>query len=392
MDIHAVSYEAHDVTKFLDQSPPLGATKGPDGVLRREVAAQAATPREIEALRRTVDKRTANAAHRLDPAQSWLETALHGARVYVSSQDRNLRYLAISKPMFGLRAEQIIGRTDEEILPAEDRGPMVVLKRAVIAENHAQDAEIRMTEGGTQRWYDFHVEPLHDHKGEVVGVSSAAVDITSRKEGEVHLRLLMRELTHRSKNLLAVIQAMARRTARHAGSIDTFLERFSARLQSMARAHDLLVQESWYGASLHELIRSQLGHHLDRQSQVSLEGPNVLLKPEAAQSLGLALHELLTNAAKYGSLSAPGGRLAIRSRRLSPEEGGGMELLWTESAGPKVAPPQYRGFGSLVIEQNLKRAADADVQLQFCPAGLNCRIVVPFSQLASAERLSALAR
>ena len=99
--------------------------------------------------------------------------------------------------------------------------------------------------------------------GGIVGLTCAAVDITDRKESEAHLRDLMRELTHRSKNLLAVIQAMARQTARHAGTIEAFLEQFSARLQALAASHDLLVQESWHGASLTELVRSQLGHYLD---------------------------------------------------------------------------------------------------------------------------------
>jgi two-component sensor histidine kinase len=209
------------------------------------------------------------------------------------------------------------------------------------------------------------------------------VDITERKEGEAHLRLLMRELTHRSKNLLAVIQAMARQTARHVGSIDAFLTRFGARLQALASSHDLLVQESWYGVSLSELVRSQLGHYVDREdAQVSLSGPDIVLKPEAAQSLGLALHELATNAAKYGALSVPAGRVAITWTRLPPTEGNGVEVWWIEENGPKVKAPRQRGFGRMVIEQNLTRALDAEVELSFSPAGLRCRIVMPVTQLS----------
>ena len=116
----------------------------------------------------------------------------------------------------------------------------------------------------------------------------------------------MRELTHRSKNLLAVIQAMARQTARHAGSTDGFLNQFSARLQALAASHDLLVRESWHGASLRELIESQLAaYHRQRRRADRLDGDPVALKPEAAQNLGLALHELAVNAAKFGALSVP---------------------------------------------------------------------------------------
>src|SRR6476469_7022596 len=114
----------------------------------------------------------------------------------------------------------------------------------------------------------------------------------------------MRELTHRTKNLLSVVQAIAMQTAKSGGRLDDFHERFAARLQGLAGSHDLLVQENWSGASMSELVRSQLGHYADSVGQqIHLSGPALLLEPEAAQNLGMALHELSTNAAKYGSLS-----------------------------------------------------------------------------------------
>jgi two-component sensor histidine kinase len=260
---------------------------------------------------------------------------------------------------------------------------VVTLKREVLEQGEPTDSEIRVDLGSTVRWYDVHIEPLRDPVGAIAGLTCAAVDITERKEGEAHLRLLMRELTHRSKNLLAVIQAMARQTARHSGTIEGFLEQFSARLQALATSHDLLVQESWYGASLLELVRTQLGHYLDRNgSQISLAGPSVLLKPEAAQSLGLALHELATNAAKYGALSVPGGSVQIVWRRLlEPEEG--IEIDWTETGGPSVKEPERRGFGSLVIERNLSRSLDAEVHLTFRSEGVHCRMLIPLNQLSA---------
>src|SRR5205807_9557958 len=143
---------------------------------------------------------------------------------------------------------------------------VVALKRTVLDMGEPADSEVSIGNGTTVRWYDYHIEPLRDAANAIVGLTCAAVDVTERKEGEAHLRLLMRELTHRSKNLLAVIQAMARQTARRAGSIESFLEQFSARLQALARSHDLLVQEGWHGAALEELVRTQLGHYLDRGS------------------------------------------------------------------------------------------------------------------------------
>lgn len=311
------------------------------------------------------------------------ETALRGSNVTVYTQDRDLRYTSISNPMFGRSMDEIIGRTDEDVLPPASRSAITALKRAAVETGSPQDSEVCIQTASGERWHDLHIEPLRDIMGAIVGLSCAAVDITERKESEAHLRLLMRELTHRSKNLLAVIQAMARQTARHVGSIEGFLAQFGARLQALATSHDLLVQESWYGVSLFELVRSQLGHYLDRVgTQVSLDGPAVVLKPEAAQSLGLALHELATNAAKYGALSVPGGHVSIRWKRMPAAEGHGVEICWDEERGPKVKPPRQRGFGSMVIEQNLARALDAEVTMNFLPTGLCCRIIIPVMQLS----------
>ena len=163
------------------------------------------------------------------------ETALRGSQVTVYTQDRNLRYTSISNSMFGRPAERILGHTDEEILPADGGPAIIALKREVLASGHAKRAEFALNEGPGVRWYDLHVEPLRDGSGQIVGLTRASVDVTDRKEGEAHLRLLLRELTHRSKNLLAVIQAMARQTARHAGSTEGFLSQFAARLQAWPR-------------------------------------------------------------------------------------------------------------------------------------------------------------
>ncbi|MCK0207278.1 PAS domain S-box protein [Starkeya koreensis] len=314
------------------------------------------------------------------------EMALRGSNVAIFTQDAALRYTSISKPLFGYPVEQVLGSTDAELLGEARAQPVTLLKRESFGASAARKGETEVEEDGVKRWYDIHIEPLRDLSGTTVGLTGAAVDITERKENEQHLRLLMRELTHRSKNLLAVIQAMARQTARHAGSIDDFVEFFSARLQALSRSHDLLVQESWHGASLNDMVRSQLGHHLDNENgQVAMNGPNIFLKPEAAQNIGLALHELSTNAVKYGALSVPAGRVEIRWARRLAEAGGGFELAWRESGGPPVARPTSRGFGSLVIERNLARALDGTVELNFDVAGVVCNVSVPEHHL-TAER------
>src|SRR5215471_10902721 len=310
------------------------------------------------------------------------ETALRGSQVTVYTQDRDLRYTSISNPMLGRSVEEILGHTDIEILTADGGAAIVAAKREVLSSGEAKRTEVPLEDAPGIRWHDLHIEPLRNEAGDVVGLTCASVDVTERKEGEAHLRLLLRELTHRSKNLLAVIQAMARQTARHTGSDEGFLTQFGARLQALAASHDLLVRESWYGASLGELVRSQLGVYLDGTAgQVSIEGPAIALKPEAAQNLGLALHELAINAAKFGALSVPNGRVAVTWSRRGSAAGNSVALDWREKSGPKVKIRRRKGFGSMVIERNLTRALDAEVNLEFDPSGLRCHIVIPASQI-----------
>ena len=311
------------------------------------------------------------------------ETALRGSDVTVFTQDQDLRYTSISNDFLGYRIDEIIDRTDEDLIAPDNRTTVVEMKHAVLNSGQPLDRELQIFDGQILRWYDFHVEPVWS-RGQVVGLTSAVVDITARKEGEEHLRLLMREISHRSKNLLAIIQAMARQTARHAGSIDDFLNQFNARVQALARSHDLLVQEDWHGASMKDLLRMQLGPYVDADfTQVSIGGPPVLLKPETAQNLGLALHELASNASKYGALSVAAGKVTAHWKQLMDGEPNGIELVWAEQGGPTVNVPKKRGFGSMLIQQNLSRSLETDVDLRFEKDGLRCRIVIPRDHLYS---------
>ncbi len=355
------------------------ATRDLDGEIAgvRCAAADITRIRSLEGEQRRLAEELRNALHRY-------EIALRGSNVTVFTQDRELRYTSISNAFLGRRVDQIVGLTDDSVVPEDDREAVVSLKQKALTTGEPVDAELRLRGLSAARWYDFHIEPLRDAEGKVVGLTCAAVDITERKAGEEHLRLLMRELTHRSKNFLAVIQALARQTSRHAGSLENFLDEFSARLQALSRSHDLLVQEEWHSASLRDLVRSQLGHYIDRdESQVSVEGPNVHLKPEAAQSLGLALHELAVNAAKYGALSTPKGRVEILWDRHE-SEGAGIVIRWLERDGPVVEHPKKHGFGTLAIQRNLSRSLEADVDLNFAQDGVSCTITIPEQHLFTA--------
>jgi two-component sensor histidine kinase len=201
-----------------------------------------------------------------------------------------------------------------------------------------------------------------------------ARNVTERKQREAHVRFLMREIAHRSKNLLAVIQAMARQTAVTAGSAHDFEQIFSARLQALAASHDILMDEDWHGASIEELVRTQVGHYVDLiGTRIDLAGPDMMLKPEAAQNLGLALHELSTNAAKYGGLSDEDGRVEIRWDLADDR----FRISWQEIGGPTVSAPSREGFGHKVVTRIVTLALEGKVELKFEPSGLVWTLDIP---------------
>ncbi|MEX2033672.1 MAG: sensor histidine kinase, partial [Xanthobacteraceae bacterium] len=189
-----------------------------------------------------------------------------------------------------------------------------------------------------------------------------------RDEREAHVRLIMRELSHRSKNLLAIVLAIARQTARHTKSFEDFEARFNARIQALADAHDLLVEQQWGGGALDDLVTAQLSaFDLDK---VSRRGEPVMLRTEAVQNVALALHELATNASKYGALSVPQGRVAIEWALQAGAAGErSLRLSWREVGGPPVAPPTQRGFGCFVLERATLNAL-GEGSLEFNANGL----------------------
>ncbi|HEV2677678.1 MAG TPA: sensor histidine kinase [Aliidongia sp.] len=213
----------------------------------------------------------------------------------------------------------------------------------------------------------------------IIDKSAATEDI---KEREQRMNLLMREMAHRSKNILAVTEAIARQSLAQADSLEDFGKRFSARLHSLAESHDLLTQVEWTGTRLHDLMRSQLGHYLDGSSQVTTEGPDLSLGPLAVPYLGLALHELSTNAAKHGALSVPEGRVMIRWGTLTNADGGErLWLRWAETNGPPVVPPTRRGFGTDVTRRLVARALRGTVTFDFAETGVIWHLDAPASNL-----------
>lgn len=226
---------------------------------------------------------------------------------------------------------------------------------------------------GIERWVTAKGEAMFSDDGRPLRLLGATVDITDRKRAELHLRLLVNELNHRVKNSLATIQAIAAQSFNASRSLAQAQEAFSSRIVALAEAHDLLTRENWEGAELHDLA-SRLALLHGGAARFELIGPAVRLSPRAALSLSMALHELATNAVKYGALSTPAGRVTLQWN-LTPGPGAErLDLTWTESGGPPVTPPTQRGFGSRLIERGLAAELSGEAAIRFEPDGVVCHI------------------
>jgi len=339
--------------------------------------------REISArqLVETLERRVVRRTRELAEVNQRFDAALRASGVTVMTQDRDLVFTWISRGILGRTVAEIVGRTQQEVIPEAGQEAGAGIKRAVIETGEPARGDVRIPYDGIETWYDLTVHPLTDEHGTTTGVIAGAVEITRYKEQEARIRLLMRELTHRSKNLLTVIQAIMRQTASNSDSIEDFETRFSARLQSLAGSHDLLVREDWQGASMRDLVRSQLGHYEDRiDSRIELTGDSLQIRPDAAQHIGMALHELATNAAKYGALSMPNGKVGISWKVQPGADGIAMcTLSWEESGGPPVERPGRRGFGRVVIERTVARALHGEVRIDYAATGLRWTLEFPKS-------------
>jgi PAS domain S-box-containing protein len=208
-------------------------------------------------------------------------------------------------------------------------------------------------------------------------------DITERKKRDEQIRFLMGELSHRTKNILAVILAIARQTTRDAISLETFSQSFTQRITAIAGSLDLLNEENWSSASILELIRVQTSAVAGENGErIKLSGDDVALLPDAAQNLGLALHELSINATKYGALSVPGGRIALDWRIAKGVEGEKIfSLVWKERGGPPVLKPTRKGFGHTVMNRLVNAALSGNSLLEFEPDGVKWSLNIPISRI-----------
>jgi PAS domain S-box-containing protein len=248
------------------------------------------------------------------------------------------------------------------------------------------DIEYRIRRASDRReaWVAAKGQAIHGADGAVRGMTGVVQDITERKQVEERQSLLIRELHHRVKNTLATVQAIVGSTARTSSSIDEFYQAFVGRIVSLAHTHSLVTEDEWQKVPLRKLLADELRPYDEGSRRVVLRGPDVELPSDLAIPIGMAIHELTTNAAKYGALSRRGGRVEVMWDIASGEDGERrLELEWLERGGPPVEPPTRQGFGSRLLQRVLTTQLEANITVDFEAEGLRLRMIAPLPKRPS---------
>jgi PAS domain S-box-containing protein len=327
----------------------------------------------------------ANAAARLRESERRFSAFFDQASVGLSQVSPDGAFIRINESMgriIGRSPGEIAGVTVADVTHPDDMLETRARAREVSEQNEGFALEKRYVRpDGTVTWAVTNVTRLVDDRGEPNGFFSVTTDVSERKEQERIRAWLLAELNHRVKNNLSTVQALAHHTMASSATPEEFERVFSARLMALSRAHDLLMRETWTSAALGDLVSDTLAPFaLDDDRRIMIGGPEVRFSPTAAVTMTLAFHELATNAAKFGALSRPEGRVSVEWAVDRSRNGGVVELRWRETDGPVVAPPERRGFGSRLIERGAARELGGRVRLDFEPEGVACAFHLPLSQ------------
>jgi two-component system CheB/CheR fusion protein len=281
-----------------------------------------------------------------------------------------------SEELYGFSREEAIGKRKEELLGTEVVGSSFEELKTRLQKEGSWSGELHQrTKSGRALIVESRLQ-LESLDGHALVLESTR-DITERKSAEDRQRILLQELTHRMKNTLSVVQAIAHQTLRQDGSRESVLRQFDARLAALASAHSLLTKSDWNGADLALLARGQLDPYMSSDGRrVTMSGDSVSLPPDLATPLGLVLHELATNAAKHGALSAPNGTVELKWSIEPRSDGRALTMTWREKNGPVVQAPKSDGMGSALIEQAIPQAT---VSREFAADGFLCTIEVPLT-------------
>lgn len=289
----------------------------------------------------------------------------------------------------GLPPDRNARKWPELMLHADDRERCLEQWSRALREGTEYRIEARnRRHDGAYRWCLTRAIPRLDDQGRIVEWLGATTDFHDRKQVEEEQRLLVAELTHRVRNIIAVVQVLASRSAEGATSVEGFLEAFRHRLHALNAAHRALTAGGWREARLSEVVSAVLEPHADDSERIHLAIEDLALRPDVVLTLSLTLNELATNAVKYGALSGSSGRVTLTARIESDGGGGALRLIWQEDVGRPVRPPETIGFGLSMLRQVIAYQHAGEVDFVWRPEGLLCRVTLPLAQAAAGARAS----
>ena len=308
--------------------------------------------------------------------------AIESTEMSVFAQDLNLHYLWASNARQSWLSGALEGTSDTDILSEAAATRSIEMKQEVLSTGQPLRFEMAINRGNQTRWYDICVDVDRDEAGEPCGIIGTSFDITDQKRREETLKTLLRELSHRSKNLLAIIQSLASQTARHSLTVPEFLVRFRGRIQSLSYSQDIVTDADWRGADLESLVTTQVERYApDGMDQIEFHPVDVYLSPTASLHVGLALHELAVNAASYGSLSVPGGKVVIDAKVVDRgNDETALIIVWQERGGPRVRSERDARFGTSTLERIVPNAVGGEAQLDYRAEGIRYTLTVPEAQ------------
>jgi PAS domain S-box-containing protein len=325
-----------------------------------------------------------------DQAVELLRSFVEAVPGVVYAKDADGRFLLANKgtsDLLGLDPELYIGRTDLDVLRDKEEAERIMqTDRRIMTTGRQEQIEehVRLADGTPAIWLSTKA-PLRNAEGAIIGLIGTSVDITERRRAEERERMLAQEVDHRGKNLLAVVQSVVQLT--QAETIEDFVATVSGRIAALSRTHTLLAASRWNGAELAAIIREELAPFVGaRAERVTIDGAQLNLRPDAAQTLALVFHELATNAAKYGALSTEAGQLRVHwTLDSAVSQTAQWNASWVEAGGPPVVAPTRRGFGSTIIQAGVERQLRGRLLKTWRPEGLLCEVSVPIEELVVAS-------
>jgi PAS domain S-box-containing protein len=276
--------------------------------------------------------------------------------------------------LFGYTADEVIGKPVTILMPPERQNEEpVILERLQRGERIEHYETVRTRKNGSRIDISLTVSPVKNAGGKIIGASKIARDITEKKRNEAQITILAREAEHRAKNILATVQATVHLT--QSDTPEGLKQAIEGRIHALANVHRLFVESRWTGAELDSLVKQELAAYCQEgETRARIDGPTVLLEPNTAQTVAVTLHELATNAAKYGALSVPEGRVQVEWSRAAD---GRLVLRWVETGGPPVKPPRRKGFGTRVMHGMIQGQMNGEMRFDWHAEGLICEVAIP---------------